>query len=208
MGPLFNPIYWALGLAFLLIATVAAIALGVFSGLGAFLLLRKSKGKARRIGLPIVAALMAMPIAFCLTLGGLCNWSLGGAPSPRREPTRQEMVGRYVAEPETLEAIDRPELDVVPPTIELREDGTFRAVNLPVRIPNGWRWGLVSGSGSWGTGWDSVNEVWEIDLDFATMEGDAGNRSQFIDLIGSASPYHLVVWVNYDAGEAVVFERQ
>jgi hypothetical protein len=68
-------------------------------------------------------------------------------------------------------------------------------------------WICGSGSGTWDIGRD-INGDWAIQADFETWSGGMTGFRTYLDLSGRESPYYVVIWTNYDAGQALWYEKQ
>jgi hypothetical protein len=210
MGPLFNPLYWLFGIVALAAAVCVAIVVGAIIYVVSSLLMRKRlKTRAARIGLPVAILVVTMPVVFCLTLGSLCQWSLRGPPSPRGRPAEEDIEGVWVLDQPSLERIQHEGYHIdSPPIFELNSDGTFAADSIPDFSHDTLRWEFDSGAGTWEVARDIVNREWAIELHYTMVNGQAADLVTYLDLLGHGSPYSIAIWVDYDAGDALVFGRQ
>jgi len=130
------------------------------------------------------------------------------------EPSIRDLAGRYMLTSQSVTKDGLSTLAGKPSEIELREDGTFIATNVP---PAGgdepdekFFSKLVSGTGTWkpdtvgsiANGGQPPKQHWGVSFDCKTSEiMDAG-------LTGSASPFGLLFTMgDPDGGHAMFFER-
>jgi hypothetical protein len=209
VGPLFNPIYWFLGLVFLLVAVLVAVDTGITAFAVSFLVTRKRLATGiLPVGLPGTIAAVTIPVVFSLVFCGLCGWSLRGPPTPRRRPRREDISGIWVLSLEPQRRLEEEGYcDAKTSTLEFRENGTFVVTDMPDYEFDLGAWICGSGSGTWDIGRD-INGDWAIEADFETWSGGMTGFRTYLDLSGRESPYYVVIWTNYDAGQALWYEKQ
>jgi hypothetical protein len=170
VGPLFNPIYWLFGLAFLVVAMCASIIAGFIAYIVSSLF---SKKKLHNRGLPITIAIVITPVVFCLTLGSLCQWSLSDPTNPRKKPASENIVGVWVPTPSSLQNMqEEGKYEISTHTLTFKKDETFVMVNMPDWWLNSFgksTGGFYSGSGTWEITKDRGR--WKIRVHFTSLPG-------------------------------------
>lgn len=206
MGPLFNIVYWFLGVVFLIIAALAAAAVG---GIGFALTFyiardRTHKSKALSTAVAVLAGGLVGPVIFC----GLCAWSLNGPTGPRSKPTQSDIVGVWQASAGSLEAMRRGHYITSTHTLSFREDGTFEMVNMP----DWWlqfgksSGGFISGAGTWTIVEDQ--DQWKLQIRFTYLSAEPGGLVTYFYISGEKPPYRIYDYIgDADAGQTIVFEK-
>lgn len=130
------------------------------------------------------------------------------------KPDRAKLIGKYKLTEQTVQPGGLSVLWGTQSVIELRDDGTFVATNIPIQntdpIPKDFFDRLVTNSGKWDIG--SVGSIGYVDRPTQTHWGvelhSEGNRLG-IGLTGAAAPYGLIITIgDPDAGKALMFERE
>jgi hypothetical protein len=131
------------------------------------------------------------------------------------KPAKDDVVGRYVVTSQTVRPGGLALLWNRPGSIELRDDGTFTATNVPSRDSDAgdeeFFGRLVTCSGAWQL--DVIGSIanaggppkqqWGVVCASEECEIDA------VALIGSAAPFGLMMtFGDADAGRVIVFERE
>jgi hypothetical protein len=131
------------------------------------------------------------------------------------KPVAKSLAGRYVLSEQHLNSEDAAALRGRECVIDLRADGTFSAMNVPI-----WELGpksdrladrLASSHGTWRIervgqidgGWFGVKDHWGVYFDSSpTMLEPVG-------LMGAKEPYGLIYTIgDPDSGEAIMLERE
>jgi hypothetical protein len=129
-------------------------------------------------------------------------------------PDRADVVGKYTLTNQTVQSGGLSALPGEPGVIELRDDGTFMATNVPSRDSDpgdeDFFHSLVDCSGTWkidtigsiANGDHPPKQQWGVEF-----EGERSNTKN-LGLTGSSAPYGLIMtFGDPDAGKVIVFER-
>ena len=175
-----------------------------------FLLLRRKSGqRAFLYSLPLTP-LVAIAV-FCISSYLLLDWSLSGPPSPAGKPDNQDIIGVWQMSEVSLESVRAAGYQPSAPTIEFRADGTFTMTDIPDIVMNSWepRDRLYSGTGTWTTRRDTVNDEWDVEIRMAGFTGAQIGGAVSFKLYGQAPPYKIYRWAgDPDNGRMWVFERR
>jgi hypothetical protein len=208
VGPLFNPMYWLFGLAFLVAAVCASIVAGFVTYIVSSLF---AKRQPKNRSFPIIIAIVITPVVFCLTLGSLCQWSFSNPTNPRKKPAREDIVGVWVPTPSSLQKMQEEGMyEISTHTLAFKKDGTFVMTNMPDWWINSFgesAGGFYSGSGTWEITKDRGR--WEIRVHFTSLPGYRNGLTTSFNLSGQESPYRIYLYLgDPDSYRVMVFERQ
>jgi hypothetical protein len=131
-----------------------------------------------------------------------------------RQPDATNVAGRYELAMQTVTAQGLAALAGRQCFVELRDDGTFTAANIPPWVidapaPNFFST-LASGSGTWridkvgslDTGWGKLTPIWGVHLDSKQV------KFMPVHLTGKKPPHGLLFGIgDPDAGQALILEK-
>ncbi len=190
---------------------ICALALG--GVLLAVLLLRSRELKFLKIA--GVAILVALVFFLCSSIS--LSPVLTGAPSPVFKPSESDIVGTYKLDDSPTLLSKNILLEkgysflTGNNTLELHNDGTFLAVNMPDLIIDELNSvsEYVTGRGNWEVKFDNVNREWLLYLQFSELSNKPFNQATQFQLYGRESPYILYYTVgDPDSHQAVSYRMQ
>jgi len=131
------------------------------------------------------------------------------------KPERNDLVGRYFLKSQTAQPGGLAVLRDRPSIIELRDDGTFTATNVPARESD-------PGDEKFFSTLVACSGTWQIDVIGAIANAGGPPKQQWgvefsseecevrpVALTGSAAPFGLMISLgDPDAGRVMVFERE
>ncbi len=205
MGPIFNPVYWVFGVAILVGALLVAGALGGISFGISTKLAKAKKETSTSIGIFVVA------LVFIITFCGLCNLSLSDPSLPVKKPSTDNIVGIWEPTEMSLQSMsEEGNYEISTHTIEFKDDGTFKMVNMPDWWVNSFgesTGGFYSGNGTWEI--SKRQSAWEIVLDFNTLTNYPNGLITSFLLRGRKPPYNITIFLgDPDSFDVFVFERK
>ena len=139
-----------------------------------------------------------------------CGYPTVSYDSPRAQPTESDLVGKWASD-SCYGLEDRFNDPIVgwPCSWSFDEDGTFAMTHVPEWfLTEEWQEARNSGNGTWSID-RSSEDRWVVRLDFESVNGQPGFFPRELDILGSQSPYSLLVFVgDADAGFTILFQRQ
>ncbi len=206
MGPLFNPVYWILGLVYLAIA--AAVAAGLRMLVVSLRQRFRYGDEPWWIG-PSTTAVSVL--AFLLVFCGLCSWSFDGTPAPQCKPSENDLAGEWVPTGASLARMREAGYTVSVHSLAFNEDGTFVMTNMPdwwLDANGDASGGFYSGSGMWQLVKGGSGERWRVYLYFITLSGNETNLIAYALVGGDRPPCRLHFSLgDPDAGRTMIFEK-
>lgn len=217
MRPACQPVFCAIALlVYAVITALLATVCGVFAGTSGYLVLRKSRGRLVRIGLPSLIGVSTFYLVLVL-ISAVCWRAFGGFPTPDErlftpiQPVSDEdIIGTWALDSASLERMeDEGGYQISTHTLTFRDDGTFELVNMPDwcgfgGIPTG---GFYSSSGTWEiTEYSGGREIF---VHFASLPHYEDGLYTVFNIGGREPPYYIWMYAgDPDAGRVMVFERQ
>ncbi len=225
MGPIFNPLYWLVGVA----AIISGALLSGLVGLPTYFLLRRATSQsspaAKKTPLPIAAVLAAL--AFTVTTCLICSLSLTDPNLPQSMPRDEDVVGRWTPSEFSLQKMaEQGGYPLSVHEIVFEPDGAFSIVNMPDWWLNRFgesTGGFYSGQGTWKIAqWQRGR--WVIEVRFTSLHahdqtvfptpdpwdptGPQDGLTTFFDLSGRQPPYTIVIYIgDPDSADVIVFNR-
>jgi hypothetical protein len=207
MGPIFNLVYWFMGLLVLAVAFFAAAIFGVAAYVITALVARR-RGNTQPISLSI-ALFISLGVG-TLTFCGLCQWSLSDPTIPRTKPAKEDIIGIWSLSPSSLQEMRMEgRYEISTHTLTFKDDGTFEMVNMPDLWLNFGQSNqdFYSGSGRWEFV-KNYQGYWTVEVHFTSLPGYKNGLVTSFYVGQNEAGYYIYDFIgDPDSGDVIVFEK-